>query len=79
MQNEIQAQFSREDAKNSKEFQQHQTLFSLICLLSVKEKLSFTYITIIIEKSKQFHGSRRKVNSFQTNPLATTLINISVV
>lgn len=27
----------------------------------------------------QFHGSRRKVNSFQTNPAATTFINISQV
>lgn len=80
MQIVIQAQFSREDANSCKEFQQHQTALSLcFCPPSVKEQLSFTYITIIIAKSKQFHGSRRKVNSFQTNPLATILINISIL
>lgn len=80
MQIVIQAQFSKEDANSCKEFPQHQTAFSLhYCPLSVKEQLSSTYITIIIAKSKQFHGSRRKVNSFQTNPLATILINISIL
>lgn len=47
--------------------------------LSVKEKLSFTYVTTRTAKSRTFHGSRRKVNSFQTNPLANTFISISPV
>jgi len=45
----------------------------------VKEKLSFTYVTTRTRKSRTFHGSRRKVNSFQTSPLANTFINISPV
>lgn len=50
-----------------------------VCPLSVREQQSFTYVTMITTRSKQFHGSRRKVNSFQTNPLATNFINISPV
>lgn len=70
----------RQDANHSKELQQYQTAFYLqVCPLSVKAQMSFTHITTITTRSKQFHGSRRKVNSFQTNPLADIFINISPV